>query len=101
MRDKERLGITVEKSSKGATILDAGLRARGGYSAGIAMTELCLAGLGTASILLAKYGDISLPSIFVETAYPAVSTLGSQLAGWQIKTEDYFAMGSVPDEHLL
>jgi methenyltetrahydromethanopterin cyclohydrolase len=100
VRDKERLGVTVEKDSKGATILDAGVKAPGGYSAGIAMTDLCLAGLGKASILYSKYGDISLPSIFVETAYPAISTLGSQLAGWQIKTEDYFAMGSGPGRAL-
>jgi len=98
--NKERLGITVERDSTGATIIDAGVKAPGGYSAGVAMTELCLAGLGKASIFHAKYGNTSFPSIFVETGYPAVVTLGSQLAGWQVKTENYSAMGSGPGRAL-
>ncbi len=100
VKNQERLGITVERTSTGATVIDAGVKAPGGYGAGVAMTELCLAGLGKASIFHAKYGDISLPSIFVETNYPAVATLGSQLAGWQIKTENYSAMGSGPGRAL-
>ena len=100
VKNQERLGITVERDSTGATVIDAGVKAPGGYGAGVAMTELCLAGLGKASIFHAKYGDISLPSIFVETNYPAVATLGSQLAGWQIKTENYSAMGSGPGRAL-
>jgi len=41
-----------------------------------------------------------LPSIFVYTDHPAVATLGSQLAGWSIKVEKYFAMGSGPARAL-
>jgi methenyltetrahydromethanopterin cyclohydrolase len=100
LRDKNRLGISMEKDSLGTIILDAGVKASGGYGAGIAMTELCLAGLGKASLFHAKYGDVSLPSIFVETGYPAIATLGSQFAGWQIKTENYSAMGSGPGRAL-
>lgn len=96
IRSRNELGIIVERDSTGATLLDAGVRAPGGYAAGVAMTELCLAGLGKAHVFHARYGDVSLPSIFVETAYPAIATLGSQLAGWQIKTDNYSAMGSGP-----
>ncbi len=98
--NRDSLNVVVEKNSLGCTLIDAGVKARGGYNAGLAMTELCLAGLGKASLFYGKYGDFSLPSIFVETAYPAVATLGSQFAGWRIKTENYFGMGSGPARAL-
>jgi len=100
VRNKECWQVAVEKDVTGAMILDAGVKAPGGYSAGVAMTELCLAGLGKASMFYGKFGDVALPSVFVWTAYPAISTLGCQLAGWQIKTENYFAMGSGPGRAL-
>jgi methenyltetrahydromethanopterin cyclohydrolase len=98
--NKEYWQVVVEKDATGATIIDAGVKALGSYSAGVAMTELCLAGLGKASIFYGKYGDSALPSIFVETTHPAISTLGCQLAGWQIRTEKYSAMGSGPGRAL-
>ncbi len=100
VKNKDRLKILVEEDSAGAMLLDAGVKAQGSYGAGVAMTELCLAGLGKASLFHAKYGNVSLPSIFVETAYPAIATLGSQFAGWQIKTENYSAMCSGPGRAL-
>jgi methenyltetrahydromethanopterin cyclohydrolase len=41
-----------------------------------------------------------LPSIFVQTDHPAVATLGSQFAGWQIKSGKYSAIGSGPARAL-
>ena len=41
-----------------------------------------------------QYGDMVLPSVFVQTDHPALSLLGSQFAGWQIKGEDYSAIAS-------
>jgi methenyltetrahydromethanopterin cyclohydrolase len=43
---------------------------------------------------------LELPSVFVHTDYPAISSLGSQFAGWQIKAEKYTAMGSGPARAL-
>ena len=92
----EELGILTEKHPTGATIIDLGVKARGGFAAGRFMTEVCLGGLGKTSITHMTFGDLVLPSIHVETDFPAIATLGAQFAGWQIKTSDYFAMGSGP-----
>jgi len=97
---REELGILVEKTSKGATIVDLGIKVKGGFEAGKFMTEVCLGDLGRATIMQMSYGDIILPTIHVETDHPAVATLGAQFAGWQIKTSDYFAMGSGPARAL-
>jgi methenyltetrahydromethanopterin cyclohydrolase len=96
----EELGILVEKHSTGATIVDLGIKAKGGFLAGKFMTEVCLGDLGKASITQMTCDDVDLPAIHVETDHPAVATLGAQFAGWQIKTSDYFAMGSGPARAL-
>jgi len=92
----EELGIITEKHATGATLIDLGIKARGGLAAGKFMTEVCLGALGKTSISTMGYEDVALPSIHVETDFPALATLGAQFAGWQIKTSDYFAMGSGP-----
>lgn len=96
----EEYGVKVKKTGSGATLIDAGIKAKGGFLAGKIITEICLGGLGRAEILCAPYGELVLPSIFVYTDHPAVATLGSQLAGWSIKVERYFAMGSGPARAL-
>ena len=94
--EAERYNVLVEKTSSGATLIDAGLKAEGGFLAGEVVTEICLGGLGQAKILPVQYGDVVLPSVYVQTDHPAISTLASQFAGWNIKTEDYSAIGSGP-----
>jgi methenyltetrahydromethanopterin cyclohydrolase len=93
-------GVKVEKTASGTTIVDAGINARGGFEAGKVITEICMGGCGKARITNRKYGELELPSIFVYTDHPAIATLGSQFAGWQIKEEDYFAIGSGPARAL-
>jgi methenyltetrahydromethanopterin cyclohydrolase len=93
-------GVKVTKSDLGATIIDAGIRAEGSIEAGKAITEICLGGLGEATISSMQIGTQSFPSISVLTDYPAISTLGSQLAGWQIKSGSFQALGSGPARAL-
>lgn len=93
-------GIKVEKTSSGATIVDAGIKVKGGFQAGKIITEICMGGCGKAEITYRKYGKLELPSIFVYTDHPVIATLGSQYAGWQIKEGDYFAIGSGPARAL-
>ncbi|MBS7627672.1 methenyltetrahydromethanopterin cyclohydrolase, partial [Candidatus Bathyarchaeota archaeon] len=93
-------GLKVEKTSKGATIVDAGIEAKGGYMAGSIITEICLGGLGRASFMSVQYGDLTLPCALVQTDHPAIATLGSQFAGWRIKVGEYFAMASGPGRAL-
>lgn len=97
---KGELRIEVSTGPLGCTVVDAGIKAPGGYMAGKLTTEICLGGYGSAVTTSMDYGGLVLPSIFVQTDFPAIATLGSQFAGWSIKTKDYFAMGSGPARAL-
>jgi methenyltetrahydromethanopterin cyclohydrolase len=94
--EQEKYGVIFEKTSSGATLIDAGIRARGGFLAGKLVTEICLGGYGQVEILPMQYGDTAFSSIYVQTDYPALATLASQFAGWRIKMGDYSAIGSGP-----
>ena len=95
-KNTEEYSVTVEKTKCGATLVDAGLEAKGGFFAGEIITEICLGGLGQVKIFPIQYEDVVLPSVYVQTDHPAISTLGSQFAGWQVKVEGYSAIGSGP-----
>jgi len=96
----ELYGIIVEKADSGATIVDAGIKAKGGFQAGKLITDICMGGCAKTRITSRQYGNQELPSIFVYTDHPVIATLGSQYAGWQIKEGDYFAIGSGPGRAL-
>jgi methenyltetrahydromethanopterin cyclohydrolase len=98
--EADKYAITIEKSESGATLIDAGINAEGGFLAGELVTEICLAGYGKASVLPIQYGDVILPSVFVVTDHPALSTLASQFAGWQVKGEGFSAIASGPARAL-
>ncbi len=98
--EAEKYDVIVEESDSGATVIDAGINAKGGFFAGEIITEICLGGYGKAKVIPIQYEDMVLPSVFVITDYPALSTLASQFAGWQIKTGDYSAIGSGPARAL-
>jgi methenyltetrahydromethanopterin cyclohydrolase len=96
----EFYGIQISETSAGATVLDLGVNASGGFQAGKILTELCLGGAGKAQLGFKTYGDITFPSITVSTDHPAIATLGSQFAGWRIKEGDNIAIGSGPARAL-
>jgi methenyltetrahydromethanopterin cyclohydrolase len=97
---RDELQVKVEKRPKGATIIDAGVVAQGGYQAGMMAVRLCMAGLCDVSLSSRTYGDFDLPTVNVTTDQPAISTLACQFAGWEIKTDEYFGMGSGPARAL-
>jgi methenyltetrahydromethanopterin cyclohydrolase len=92
----ELYGVAVSKSTAGATIIDAGVKAPGGFATGKLLTELCLGGAAKVQLGIKGYGDISFPSVTVTSDHPAVAMLGSQFAGWRIKDGDNIAIGSGP-----
>ena len=98
--DSDKYGVTVEQTQAGATLVDAGIQVEGGFLAGEMVTEICLAGYGKATVTPIQYGDVVLPSVFIQTDHPALSLLGSQFAGWQIKGENYSAIASGPARAL-
>lgn len=96
----DEYGVAVRKTKEGATLVDAGIKTKGGFEAGKIITEICLGGLGKVSICTAQYEDITLPSISVHTDHPAIATMGSQFADWQIKHDGFNAIGSGPARAL-
>ena len=99
IKNKVLYRIKTQKIAK-ATIIDAGVKTQTGALAGKLAADICLGGLARTRLTYQRFGEDNLPSVFVETCFPAVATLGSQYAGWQIKTKDYFAMGSGPARAL-
>ena len=98
--EADKYAVSVEKLKSGTTLIDAGIEAKSGFLAGEMITRICLGGYGEANIIPMQYGDVILPSVFVKTDYPALSTLASQFAGWQIKEGDYSAIASGPARAL-
>lgn len=96
----EFYGVAISKSSKGATIIDAGVKAPGGFEAGKKLTELCLGGAGKVDLGMKSYGEITFPSVTITSDHPAIAMLGSQFAGWRIKDGDQIAIGSGPARAL-
>ena len=72
----EFYGVNVSKSTAGATIIDAGVKAPGGFQAGKKLTELCMGGAGKAQIGFKTYGDITFPSITISIDHPAIAAVG-------------------------
>jgi methenyltetrahydromethanopterin cyclohydrolase len=94
-------GVHASTSSAGAVVVDAGVKAPGGFQAGKMLTELCLGGVGKAQLGFKAYGETAFPSITVSTDHPAIAALGSQFAGWRIKEPDNsIAIGSGPARAL-
>ena len=54
-READKFSVSIEKTASGATLIDAGLEAEGGFRAGEIITEICLGGYGKAKILPVQY----------------------------------------------
>jgi methenyltetrahydromethanopterin cyclohydrolase len=101
LRDEaEKYAVAFEETESGATLVDAGIKSEGGFLAGEIITEICMGGYGKANVCPIQYGDMILPSVFVQTDHPALATLASQFAGWQIKDEEFSAIASGPARAL-
>jgi len=100
MDEPEYYKVGVEKLPCGATVIDTGIKARGGYEAGLMITRIAMGGAGSANLGSFSYDGLNLPSIVVSTDHPAISLFGSQLAGWKIKAPNYTADSSGPGRAL-
>ena len=80
----------------GAMIIDAGIEHLGGVRAGLAVAEICMGGLGKVSVLPGQGGKGARSRLAVTSNDPVISCLGSQYAGWDLKSGDFFALGSGP-----
>jgi methenyltetrahydromethanopterin cyclohydrolase len=88
--------VRVQHLGSGARVIDAGVEAPGGLDAGLALSEICMGGLGTVTYAPVPLGNDIWPGLTVWTDHPAVSCMASQYAGWAISVDKFFAMGSGP-----
>lgn len=93
---RDALRIDVANAASGARLVDVGIDAPGGLEAGVQLAEACMAGLGHVQISTASSELGGGPAVVVRTDHPVAACMASQYAGWQIATDDYFAMGSGP-----
>ncbi|HEX3602075.1 MAG TPA: methenyltetrahydromethanopterin cyclohydrolase [Lacipirellulaceae bacterium] len=114
--DADTLGITVSALDCGTRIIDCGVNTPGSIEAGRRLAEVCLAGLAEVSVEIGSarldpkrlevendepLNDWSLFAeeftvVNVATANPIAACMASQYAGWELKGEKFFAMGSGP-----
>jgi methenyltetrahydromethanopterin cyclohydrolase len=105
--DQKALGLAVRQLRNGTTVIDAGIEVPGSLEAGRLFAWACLGGLAEISFTQQSleapgtglgYGWI--PAIAVSVSYPHIACMASQYAGWAIKLEGYFAIGSGPARAL-
>ncbi|HEY9214694.1 MAG TPA: methenyltetrahydromethanopterin cyclohydrolase, partial [Ancylobacter sp.] len=98
--DAVRLRLAVTRSTSGARLIDAGIKARGGIEAGRLIAEICLGGLGHVGIAAGAHFQRWGTMLSVRTCDPVLACLGSQYAGWSLAQGDFFALGSGPGRAL-
>lgn len=86
------LGVSRRVLDCGTTVFDFGVAAAGGDEAGVWLARVCLADLADVEL---SPGE-PWPVVTVATDQPVAACLASQYAGWEIKGEKFFAMGSGP-----
>ncbi len=92
----EVLRIRTERLGSGARVIDAGVETDGGIGAGLALSRICMGGLGQVACTPVQIGTQSYPGLIVWTDHPAIACMASQYAGWAISVGKFFAMGSGP-----
>ena len=99
--DADAAGVAVTTLSNGTRVIDCGSRAPGGLTAGKAMAEICMGGLGTVEFTPLTLSGRWLPGLTVTTDRPGLACLAAQYAGWKIDLDGYFAMASGPGRALI
>jgi methenyltetrahydromethanopterin cyclohydrolase len=84
----------------GSRVIDLGIDAPGGFAAGLALAGMCMGGLGHINYQQVLIGGESYQGVEVWTDFPAIACMASQYAGWAIKVDKFFAMGSGPIRSL-
>jgi len=80
----DALRLRVSRAESGATLVDAGIAARGGLEAGRRIAEICLGGLGTVTLVPGEAVLRGLTHVHVHSADPVLACLASQYAGWSL-----------------
>lgn len=81
----EPLGVLVERLACGATVIDMGQKAPGGWVAGKYYALITLGGLAEVSYEPFPIGDRVLSAVRVMIDHPQVACIASQIAGWRLE----------------
>ena len=100
VQNAKELRIGLEKTSNGATIIDAGINHLGGLEVGRLIAEICMGGLGHVSLQTSTTFAHWPWMLSVHSNNPILSCLGSQYAGWSLAHEKFFSLGSGPGRAL-
>ncbi len=106
VEDSEALGLNVTILPNGSKVIDAGINVPGSMMAGRLFAEACLGGLGQVDFIQLPFSSQSvppfwLPGVSVSVRFPHIACMASQYAGWAIKGDQFFAMGSGPARALF
>jgi methenyltetrahydromethanopterin cyclohydrolase len=94
LEQNDVLRIVTTELANGAMLFDCGIETAGGLEAGRLLAECCLAGLGHVRFVPGNERLWSGPSVQVRTDHPLAACMAAQYAGWEVKVNDFFAMGS-------
>jgi methenyltetrahydromethanopterin cyclohydrolase len=94
--DAALLKIDVITLDCGTSLIDCGVHAPGSVEAGLRLAGICMAGLGTAAIKIADIHESPFPRVITTSSAPVAACMASQYAGWEVKGDGFFAMGSGP-----
>jgi len=94
--ENDELCVNVHEAKGKATIIDCGIEVPGGLEAGRLVAEVCMGGLGTVELDTTLVGGSTFPVARVTCDNAALACIGSQAAGWNVKVEGFFALGSGP-----
>jgi methenyltetrahydromethanopterin cyclohydrolase len=89
-------GVAVNEDASGVHVVDCGVRAPGGLSAGRTLAQVCLADLAEVTLVAGRADVWPGPAVCVAVDQAVRACLASQYAGWRISGNNYFGMGSGP-----
>ena len=101
VENADLFNVAYHELDNGARIVDCGVAVPGGFGAGDYFTRICMGGLGDIAFRQGMVGKFPMTFIDVNTDFPAISCLGAQKAGWTVKHENFFAMGSGPARAVI
>ena len=96
----EAIGALVEQLPCGSTVIDMGLKAAGGWTAGKYYTLVTLGGLGEVSFENFPLGGYDLVAVRLMLDHPLEACFGSQIAGWRIVERPNAPIGAGPARAL-
>lgn len=92
----DRLNIEIHRLNNGATVIDMGIKAKGGFRAGKYFAEIGMGGLGKLRYMMMKSKDLLLPGLQCTTENPDICELSSYCAATLVKWKESSQVVSGP-----